>query len=436
MNLESLAGSIDKLSLIHPISVTEPDKKGRYTLLCGERRLAAVKLLKHPTIKVNIIKNIDTDTMLLLELDENVQREKFSWQEIMSLKGRLFYSMLEKNPNLTQEEFSKSVLHQSTGLTSMELSLYDASGSDPSVIFIESMPKALEYIKQKRITELMKEKQERELAKQKDEKATDAPITVTEIVNEETQKTTKLPIYTPIIMNTAKELLESLQTHSVDGMVTDPQFGIEIQKVKGRIKGAEVYENEDTKEYYIDLMWNTFNELSRVLKPGANIYMLFSMENYKELLSILEEFKFNYWPHPLIWIKSLNSQILLPGACQAPDLYPGMSYHPILFARAPGKARTLFRMGQPNVFFEPGINPTEKTHPFEIPTAVYAELSTRSFRPGDTVIDPFCGSGNSIVSGLRQGYKMYGSEKVEMYRVWTQEKIVQQMKIFGDGIGG
>jgi ParB family chromosome partitioning protein len=437
-NLDGLAASISKIGLINPITITQPNSKGKHTLLCGERRLEAAKLLKWKKIPAIEIQVEDEHTHLLLELEENLQREEFTWQEIVSLKGRLFYSMLEQNQHLTQEQFSKDVLYQSTGLTSQELQLYDASGDDPTVLFIESMAKALEFVKQKRLTELMKEQQDRAIEQMEagEELEEQTPVSTVEVESDTKEESQRIPVYKPVLMSSAEELLDSFTDHSIDGMVTDPPFGIDIQSVKGRDDGAQVYEHGDSAAEYHQLIYDIFAKLKRVLKPGANCYMFFSMVHHRKLLDMLEALEYTFWPHPLIWVKSINSALLQPGSCQAPDLYPAMSYHPILFFRAPGKARTLRKMGQPNVFFCPGVPPSAKTHPLEIPGPVYSELQLRSFHPGDTVVDPFCGSGNSLRAGMNQGFKMYGSELVEQYRVAAEDKIQQQMKVYKDIVKG
>ncbi|MCP2267274.1 ParB N-terminal domain-containing protein [Promicromonospora thailandica] len=73
-DLDSLAASIDQLGLLQPITVT-PDR----VLVCGWRRLEAVKRLGWKSIKVWVRSGIsDPVTALLAERDENTQRKDYT----------------------------------------------------------------------------------------------------------------------------------------------------------------------------------------------------------------------------------------------------------------------------------------------------------------------------------------------------------------------
>jgi ParB family chromosome partitioning protein len=72
--LDALAASIDQLGLLQPITVT-PDR----VLVCGWRRLEAVKRLGWKSIKVWVRSGIsDPVTALLAERDENTQRKDYT----------------------------------------------------------------------------------------------------------------------------------------------------------------------------------------------------------------------------------------------------------------------------------------------------------------------------------------------------------------------
>lgn len=73
-DLDALATSIDQLGLLQPITVT-PDR----VLVCGWRRLEAVKRLGWKSIKVWVRSGIsDPVTALLAERDENTQRKDYT----------------------------------------------------------------------------------------------------------------------------------------------------------------------------------------------------------------------------------------------------------------------------------------------------------------------------------------------------------------------
>ena len=73
-DLDALAASIDQLGLLQPVTVT-PDR----VLVCGWRRLEAVKRLGWESIKVWVRSGIsDPVTALLAERDENTQRKDYT----------------------------------------------------------------------------------------------------------------------------------------------------------------------------------------------------------------------------------------------------------------------------------------------------------------------------------------------------------------------
>ena len=83
-DIQSLAESIERYTsvlpetsgLIHPILI---EKSGR--LVAGGRRLAAHKLLGRTTIAAHFVEDLPDDSHRELELEENVQRKQFTWQE-------------------------------------------------------------------------------------------------------------------------------------------------------------------------------------------------------------------------------------------------------------------------------------------------------------------------------------------------------------------
>lgn len=91
------ADSIVEVGLLHPI-VIKPDG----TLVVGERRLEAYKLLGREDIPVNVADNFD-DLFLLLkaEADENTCREPFTPEEAVALA--------ESYRNVAEERVSKAV---------------------------------------------------------------------------------------------------------------------------------------------------------------------------------------------------------------------------------------------------------------------------------------------------------------------------------------
>lgn len=92
LELEELSESMKRFGLLNPIILT-PD----YTLIAGQRRLEAAKLLGWDSIAANIVTISDESALLEIEIEENTQRQQFSNEELL----RAFKKLNKmKNPGL------------------------------------------------------------------------------------------------------------------------------------------------------------------------------------------------------------------------------------------------------------------------------------------------------------------------------------------------
>ncbi|MDO9601068.1 MAG: ParB/RepB/Spo0J family partition protein, partial [Rhodocyclaceae bacterium] len=78
-SIKELAADIEQRGLLQPVLVT-PIGDEKYRLVCGERRVRAIRLLKHKAIPAVITKMADRDARLA-QLAENIQREDLTLQD-------------------------------------------------------------------------------------------------------------------------------------------------------------------------------------------------------------------------------------------------------------------------------------------------------------------------------------------------------------------
>lgn len=74
--IAELAASIKRRGIIHPLTL-RPGAKGRYILVCGERRLIASKQIGKKTV-ISRVLNLDAGEAVLYQADENLYREDLS----------------------------------------------------------------------------------------------------------------------------------------------------------------------------------------------------------------------------------------------------------------------------------------------------------------------------------------------------------------------
>jgi DNA modification methylase len=92
-----------------------------------------------------------------------------------------------------------------------------------------------------------------------------------------------------------------------------------------------------------------------------------------------------------------------------PDRGPRYSYECILYATK-GEAKVV-KQGASDVLSYTGIK--KLLHAAQKPAALYCDLLSRVCKPGDTVLDPFAGSGTIFVAGNTLSLSVCGIEQEE-----------------------
>lgn len=196
----------------------------------------------------------------------------------------------------------------------------------------------------------------------------------------------------------AVEWLRSLDDASVDLVITDPPYeSLEKHRAKGtttRLKQSKASSNDWFQIFPNSRFQELFQELFRVLRKNAHLYVFCDQETMFVAKPVAERAGFRFWK-PLVWDK-----------CRI-----GMGYHYraryefILFFEK-GK-RKLNNLGISDVISYPRIH---GGYPAEKPTEVSEVLINQSSSPGELVIDPFMGSGSVGVAALRLQRRFVGTD--------------------------
>lgn len=196
----------------------------------------------------------------------------------------------------------------------------------------------------------------------------------------------------------AIDLLSNLSANSADLIVTDPAYeSLEKHRNVGtttRLKRSKSSSNDWFPIFPNARFGAFFAEAYRALKKNAHLYMFCDQETMFVAKPIAEAAGFKFWK-PIVWDKRKI----------------GMGYHYraryelILFFEK-GKRR-LRDLGQADVIEVPSVRggyPTEK------PVKVSEILISQSTSPGETVVDPFCGSGSVGVASMNLGRNFIGGD--------------------------
>lgn len=227
-----------------------------------------------------------------------------------------------------------------------------------------------------------------------------------------------------------------LPDNCVDLVITDPPFGIDFKAKKANYNRKEVRVLEGYNEVkggdYLQFTEAWLKEVKRVLKPSGSLY-IFSGWNYlKDLLIALDRLEFNLVNH-LVWkyqfglvttrkYVTSHYHVLFAGLDEKQrKFYP--------YARFPKDARhadggSAHYKDKEDVWQIPREywNGDLKT-PTKLPAELIRKILAYSSLPGDVVLDPFLGSGQTAVVSHLEGRQYLGFELVPAYFEFAQKRL-------------
>lgn len=370
--LEELKDSIKRIGLLAPIVVEASGND--YILRAGERRLRVVTALaaeefaiSHGGIEVPLgqVPIVDYESLtelqrLEVEVEENVVRADFAWQERTSALAALHKLRSAQNPGQTIKETASEVLGK------------PAQGSQQQVV-----SDALIVARHLDDPDVAKAKDQKEALKIIGKKA-EAAQRARLAVNFDPSK-----VQHKLILGEALEELRKLPGDSFDCILSDPPYGVDADNF-GSMSDAG-HEYEDSYKYWQGFMSEVGDELFRVAKPQAHLYLFCDLRRFTELQTLMVLSNWICFPVPLIWYKGTG---MLP----FPETGPRRTYECILYAWKGGKRVNSIRNDV--ILNIPAVRTLK--HGAQKPVALYQDLLSRSTVAGNRVLD-FCGGTGPIL---------------------------------------
>ncbi|MBR7628435.1 site-specific DNA-methyltransferase [Aeromonas popoffii] len=192
--------------------------------------------------------------------------------------------------------------------------------------------------------------------------------------------------------------LSTLADASVDLIITDPPYeSLEKYRKIGTTTRLKI--SDGSSNQWFDIFPNErfeelFLELHRVLKKNSHFYLFCDQETMFYVKPIAEKVGFKFWK-PIVWNK----------------MAIGMGYHYrakyefILFFEK-GK-RKLNNLGIADVL---ECKRVHRGYPTEKPVSLLETLILQSSGDGDLVVDPFFGSGSTLVAAKNLGREAMGCD--------------------------
>lgn len=391
--IEELAQSIREVGLISPLIIDE-----NCALIAGERRLKACQMNALIEVEVRYIKDLTDIEKKEIELEENLHRKDFTWQEEVTAKAKLH--------NLKQQIYGTAVKGKA-GRGWGVVQTADSLGESPAVVSSDiQLAKGL-----KAFPELLKEKS-KTVAFKKFKKLQE------NILQEELAKRMKkvgLLAHPDVILGDSVEKLNQMDGNSIDLIFTDPPYGIDVDKSQTFEISCVNTRFEDGEFETFDLLDRVIPQMYRVLKDDRHLFLFCAIDKFPTVRKLL--IKHGFWVHhiPLIWNKGSGS-------------YPSQSttfvhsYEPIIHAMK-GKRKL---NGTPcDLYSIPRVPSGSKIHPTEKPTQLIREFISLATLAGEKVLDPFAGSGSTLVACKETNRVGVGIELNDVYYKGICERLNQ-----------
>ncbi len=225
-----------------------------------------------------------------------------------------------------------------------------------------------------------------------------------------------------------------------DLVIADPPYNLR------KDYGGEVFSKKNDGDY-ADFTRRWLTEVRRLAKDDASVYVCCDWETGLLIAPLLQEFFIvrnritwqrekgrgarRNWKNVLedIWFATVSADY-----CFHPEAV--MQRRRVLAPyREGGKpkdweesAEGRFRNSYPSNFWDdisvPFWSMPENTpHPAQKPEKLMAKLILASTDPGDTVLDPFLGSGSSAVTAKKLGRHYVGIEREAAYCAWAEKRL-------------
>ena len=223
------------------------------------------------------------------------------------------------------------------------------------------------------------------------------------------------------------ELMKELPDESVDLVITDPPYNISnygnsLTKKGNNIVRADFgdWDKWDSQEEYFNWCMVWIKQIERILKKGGSFYVFFDNHYADHLTWLMEKETSLRQKCPIIIVK--NNPI--PRARKT-NFRSAFERATLLIKDLDKKPKTFHFLSQEkmkNVLFS-NIGQKETTHPTEKPLSIVKQFVEVSSNEGDTVLDPFTGSGTTGVACVQLNRNFIGYEISPNYFKMAEKRI-------------
>lgn len=384
--VKEFALTLEEEGLINPITLRMED--GQRVLVAGEGRIGAANYLGLqgkgikfgkkelapfyvPYVDVGAITELQAAQ---LEYSENMSRKDLTWQE----RDAAVQKIADLRGTLGMDVSTKAVAEDMLNILDLGNSTEKDAPTATDMKFVRDAQSRQRYMDDPAVAKARTAKEADKIIEKRQKEEQAARLA---------EEFKELDVEHELIEGDCLEVVPRFADKTFDIILSDPIYGINaheqnsFQRVNYKAEGK--HHTYDDSEENFDMMFSVMpDELYRVAKPDAHLFLFCDIGRFYELAEVFSRAGWNVWKRPIIWYKGNI------GSLPEPKHGPRYTYEAVLFARKGGR--------EINKVFHDVITTPQTTghfHPAGKPSAVYHELLKRVARAGDTVLDFNSGAG-------------------------------------------
>lgn len=242
------------------------------------------------------------------------------------------------------------------------------------------------------------------------------------------------------------ELLREIPSESIQLIVTSPPYNIGKEYEKRlhldhylRQQGQVIAECVRTLSPTGSICWQVGNYVDRgaIIPLDTVLYPIFSGLGLRMRNRIIWHFehglhcsrRFSGRYETIIWFTKSDEYVFNLDAVRVPQKYPRKKY----FKGSKAGQYSCNPLGKNpgDLWVIPNVksNHVEKTeHPCQFPVELIERLVLSLTNKGDWVLDPFLGTGTTVIAAIRHGRRGVGAETVPKYVQLARQRIQQEIE--------
>jgi site-specific DNA-methyltransferase (adenine-specific) len=227
----------------------------------------------------------------------------------------------------------------------------------------------------------------------------------------ETKRTPPTELTPGLFFGDCRQILTTLPDNSIDLLLTDPPYGLNYQS-EHKILLQDRLLNDGPDEA-LTMLDETLAIAQHKVKDNSHIYIFSSWKTYPAMQEVIS--RYFAIKNVLVWVKNNWTS----GDLEANY---GQIHEFIIFAHK-GRRHLNGRRDSSVLTFNRVPENYPQRHPTQKPEKLLAYLIEKSTQPGETVLDPFMGSGSTCVAAHNSDRKFIGIELDEQWYTRACERL-------------